>query len=116
MKNNNRNEIKQSVINDIKIWINDNLDQNLKIEIVAKRAGYTNWHFQRMFKNANGVSLGSYIRKLKLFLSAKSLRTTNKKILDISIQYGYSSQQTFCRIFKKHFNETPTEYRKRISK
>ncbi len=47
-----------------------------------------------------GCTLGEYVRKRRLLEAAKSLREGNLPILDIALQYGFSSQATFTRIFK----------------
>ncbi|MDP0699525.1 helix-turn-helix domain-containing protein, partial [Klebsiella pneumoniae] len=69
------------------------------------------WHLQRVFKEMKGCTLGEYVRKRRLLEAAKSLRNGNLPILDIAMQYGFSSQATFTRIFKKHFDITPAKFR-----
>ncbi|MBP6123560.1 MULTISPECIES: helix-turn-helix domain-containing protein [Providencia] len=105
--------LQESVIREIILWIEQNLESRLSLDTVADRSGYTKWHFQRLFKNQTGLALGSYIRARRLSCSAVALRLTNDSIMDISLRYRFDSQQTFCRAFKKQFNVTPSEYRKR---
>lgn len=106
-----RNELQKNIIFDITNWINENICENLSVAIIAKRSGYTNWHFQRIFKKAHGISLGGYIRLKRIMLSAKDLQFTDDTILDISIRYGFSSQQAFTRSFKAILKKTPKTYR-----
>ncbi|ELX8378573.1 helix-turn-helix domain-containing protein [Providencia vermicola] len=105
--------LQESVIREIILWIEKNLESRLSLDTVAEKSGYTKWHFQRLFKNQTGLALGSYIRARRLSCSAVALRLTNDSIMDISLRYRFDSQQTFCRAFKKQFNVTPSEYRKR---
>ncbi|WP_369310367.1 helix-turn-helix domain-containing protein [Providencia rettgeri] len=105
--------LQESVIREIILWIEENLESRLSLDTVADRSGYTKWHFQRLFKNQTGLALGSYIRARRLSCSAVALRLTNDSIMDISLRYRFDSQQTFCRAFKKQFNLTPSEDRKR---
>lgn len=105
--------LQESVIREIILWIEQNLESRLSLDTVADKSGYTKWHFQRLFKNQTGLALGSYIRARRLSCSAVALRLTNDSIMDISLRYRFDSQQTFCRAFKKQFNLTPSEYRKR---
>ncbi|EKT55992.1 helix-turn-helix domain-containing protein [Providencia sneebia] len=105
--------LQESVIREIILWIEQNLESRLSLDTVAEKSGYTKWHFQRLFKNQTGLALGSYIRARRLSCSAVALRFTNDSIMDISLRYRFDSQQTFCRAFKKQFNATPSEYRKR---
>ncbi|BBG59679.1 Right origin-binding protein [Providencia rustigianii] len=105
--------LQESVIREIILWIEQNLESRLSLDTVADKSGYTKWHFQRLFKNQTGLALGSYIRARRLSCSAVALRLTNDSIMDISLRYRFDSQQTFCRAFKKQFGVTPSEYRKR---
>lgn len=105
--------LQESVIREIILWIEQNLESRLSLDTVAEKSGYTKWHFQRLFKNQTGLALGSYIRSRRLSCSAVALRLTHDSIMDISLRYRFDSQQTFCRAFKKQFNLTPSEYRKR---
>ena len=101
-----------SIISDLIVWIEKNLEQPLSIDHVAQKSGYSKWHLQRMFKEVTGQVLGTYIRHRRLTYAALSLRMTSKPILDIAMQYRFDSQQTFTRSFKKQFNETPASYRR----
>jgi AraC family transcriptional regulator, mar-sox-rob regulon activator len=101
-----------SIISDLIVWIEKNLEQPLSIDYVAQKSGYSKWHLQRMFKEVTGQVLGTYIRHRRLTYAALALRMTSKPILDIAMQYRFDSQQTFTRSFKKQFNETPASYRR----
>ncbi|MBN5561098.1 helix-turn-helix domain-containing protein [Providencia stuartii] len=103
----------ESVVNDIVKWLESQLQRNegIKIDTIADKSGYSKWHLQRVFKEMKGCTLGEYVRKRRLLEAAKSLRNGNLPILDIALQYGFSSQATFIRIFKKHFDITPAKFR-----
>lgn len=103
----------ESVVNDIIKWLETQLQRNegIKIDTIADKSGYSKWHLQRIFKDIKGCTLGEYVRKRRLLEAAKSLRDNDMSILDIALQYGFSSQATFTRIFKKHFNTTPAKFR-----
>ncbi|EOI1393133.1 RamA family antibiotic efflux transcriptional regulator [Klebsiella oxytoca] len=103
--------IPAKVIDYVVKWIDKNLDQPLRIDHIALYSGYSKWHLQRLFLKHKGESLGRYIRKRKLFMAAQDLRNTDVKICDISIKYGYESQQTFTRIFTRTFHYPPGLYR-----
>ncbi len=45
-----------TVIKDVLLWIEHNLDQSLLLDDVANKAGYTKWYFQRLFKKVTGVT------------------------------------------------------------
>lgn len=63
--------ISAQVIDTIVEWIDDNLHQPLRIDDIARHAGYSKWHLQRLFLQYKGESLGRYIRERKLLLAAR---------------------------------------------
>lgn len=99
------------VVSDILKWIEENLDNNIRIEDVVNKSGYSRRGIQLIFKEYTGLPLGSYIRHRKLCRAAILLRLTNQSIFDISDQLGFDSQTSFSREFKKYFDYTPKKYR-----
>ena len=91
--------ISAQVIDTIVEWIDDNLHQPLRIDDIARHAGYSKWHLQRLFYSIK-ESLGRYIRE-KLLLAARDLRDTDQRVYDICLKYGFDSQQTFTRVFTR---------------
>ena len=92
--------ISAQVIDTIVEWIDDNLHQPLRIDDIARHAGYSKWHLQRLFLQYKGESLGRYIRERKLLLAARDLRDTDQRVYDICLKYGFDSQQTFTRVHR----------------
>ncbi|MBI6530892.1 helix-turn-helix domain-containing protein [Proteus vulgaris] len=103
----------ENVITDIIYWIEENLEKDLKIENISQKSGYSKWHLQRMFKEQTGLTLASYIRARRLSCAAVELRLQRTSLLDIALKYRFDSQQTFSRAFKKLFNMTPYNYRRK---
>ncbi|MGE9551332.1 superoxide response transcriptional regulator SoxS [Erwinia amylovora] len=99
------------IIHTLTDWIESNLDKTLSIDEVAAKSGYSKWHLQRMFRTVTRQTLGGYIRERRLTLAAEALRQTQRPVFDIAMQYGYDSQQTFSRVFRRQFSQTPTAYR-----
>ena len=103
--------ISAQVIDTIVEWIDDNLHQPLRIDDIARHAGYSKWHLQRLFLQYKGEPGALYSRK-KLLLAARDLRDTDQRVYDICLKYGFDSQQTFTRVFTRTFNLPPGAYRK----
>lgn len=99
------------IIHTLTEWIEQNLDKTLSIDEVAAKSGYSKWHLQRMFRTVTKQTLGGYIRERRLTLAAEALSRTQRPVFDIAMQYGYDSQQTFSRVFRRQFEQTPTAYR-----
>ncbi|UDJ84288.1 helix-turn-helix domain-containing protein [Kosakonia oryzae] len=97
---------------DLLIWIENNLHTNLKIENISIKSGYSKWHLQRMFHKYFGISLGRYIRNRKITNAALLIKMSQLPMVEICVESGFSSQQTFTRFFKKYYGVTPGYYRK----
>jgi len=87
------------------------LDEDLTLADVARVAGMSQWHFQRIFKSLTGETLKTYIRSRRLAKALDRLATTELRVLDIAVLAGFQSQEAFTRAFKKAFAMTPSEYR-----
>lgn len=94
-------------------FIEANLDDELSIGDVARAAGISRWHYQRIFRSMTGETVKAYIRARRLARSLHRLRHTELRVLDIAIMAGFGSQEAFARAFKKAFGVTPSHYRAR---
>lgn len=92
-------------------YIEQRLDEDVALGDVAKAAGISQWHFQRIFKSLTGETLKTYIRARRLAASLERLLTTELRILDIAVLAGFESQEAFARAFKQAFGMTPQKYR-----
>ena len=100
------------MIDTIVEWIDDNLHQPLRIDDIARHAGYSKWHLQRLFLQYKGESLGRYIRERKTAAGGATCEIPTSGFMISALKYGFDSQQTFTRIFTRTFNQPPGAYRK----
>jgi len=103
---NYRESLEQAVI-----YIENHLGYNIKVEDVAKAAGYSYYHLNRQFTAILGESIGSYIKKRRLADASKKLLYSELKIIDIAIEYGFDSPEAFSRAFKSIYKVSPQSYR-----
>ena len=92
-------------------YIEENLTGEIDFKEVAKRAFCSEYHFTRMFSFLAGVTLSEYIRRRRLTLAAFELNSSNIRIIDVAIKYGYNSPDSFARAFQSLHGITPTEAR-----
>ena len=92
-------------------YIENNLDDKIEYSSVAKAACCSEFHFSRMFSSLLGISLSEYIRRRRLTKAAFDIQTSNAKIIDIALKYGYDSSDAFTRAFKKLHSVTPNSVR-----
>ncbi|EJL93163.1 helix-turn-helix domain-containing protein [Pantoea sp. GM01] len=102
----------ERIVYELPMWIEENINSPLKIQEVALRAGYSKWHIQRMFARVMSITLAEYIRNRKLNLAAESLIYSSNSIIEISLDYGFTSQQAFTRAFVKYYQVPPAVYRR----
>lgn len=104
--------VKKQYISDLVDWIEANLTDDLNIDLITLKSGYSKWHMQRMFKEMTGQTLAAYTRKRRLTMSAMALRLTRMPLIDIAVRFGFDNQQNFTRVFKNHFSLTPGAFRR----
>lgn len=96
-------------------YIGTHLDEDLNIQDIAGRFGYSGYYFSNKFKKEMGVSFREYIRNRKIEKGKELLRNTNMDVGEISISLGYESVSYFGEIFKKAVGVSPGEYRSKES-
>lgn len=93
-------------------YIELNLDKNITIKDIAKEAYCSVPHFYRLFQIAVGGSVMNYVRIRKLCKAGYELLTTDRRVIDIALNYGFSTEEAFCRSFNQIFGLTPGRFRK----
>ncbi|TCL56157.1 AraC family transcriptional regulator [Hydrogenispora ethanolica] len=99
-------------MNDALRYIEENLAGEIDFNEVARRAYCSEYHFTRMFSFLAGITLSEYIRRRRLTLAAFELQCSDVKVIDVAVQYGYSSPDSFTRAFQSMHGITPSEARK----
>lgn len=92
-------------------YIEENLTEDIDYKEIARLAACSEYHFTRMFSFLAGITLSEYIRRRRLTLAAFDLASTDCRILDLAVKYGYSSADSFSRAFCALHGVTPSEAR-----
>ena len=92
-------------------YMENKMADTLSIEEIAKVSCSSPFHFQRMFNMLTGFTLADYIRKRRLTLAAQEFTTSNAKVIDVALKYGYDSPESFTKAFRKAHGITPTAAR-----
>ena len=93
-------------------YIEENLTQNLSVESIANHVLISPFYFQKGFSMLCGFTVGDYIRQRRLAQSASELVSTQAKVIDIALKYGYDSPDSFTKAFTRFHGITPTSARK----
>lgn len=93
-------------------YIEDHITEELTIADIAKQAIISPYYFQKGFSMLCGFTVGEYIKKRRLTLAGSALVSTDRKIIDIALEYGYDSPESFTKAFLRFHGATPTAIRK----
>ena len=97
-------------------YVEEHLCEEINYQRVAKEAKCSSFYFQKLFNILCGITLGEYIRNRRLTLAGGELSTSDCKVIDVSLKYGYESPESFTRAFSKFHGITPSEAKKDGSK
>ena len=93
-------------------YIDEHLGEQITFESLAKHYHFSPYYFHRMFSIIVGKGITAYIRDRRLLQACLQLTNTEKSILDICLECGYNSPQSFSRAFRVAYGVSPSEYRK----
>ncbi len=103
----------QSILSEIDCCIKEKRDESVTLERLAGRLGYSTWYTSRRFRELSGMTLRTYLRERRLAFALKELRDNERSILDIALDYGFSSHEAFTRAFRTAYGMCPRDYRAR---
>jgi len=94
-------------------YIEKHLDVPLSVEVLSKVAGFSPFHFQRIFSLVTGEPLYGFIKRLRLEKAAYMLLSDKERsITDIALSMGFSNQSSFAKAFKARYGMSSSAYRK----
>ncbi|MGF6282869.1 helix-turn-helix domain-containing protein [Pseudomonas silensiensis] len=88
------------------------LGEDFCLADLANEIGMSEYHFSRLFKRATGHSPSQYFIKLRMSKAKQLLIETERSIIDIGMDVGYSSASHFSQVFKREAGVPPSHYRK----
>ena len=99
-------------LNQITKYIDDNLENEIDYDVLAKIMGVNSYTMQKIFSLISGISLAEYIRKRRLSNAGYDLYETNAKVMDIAIKYQYDNATSFSRAFESFHDIKPSQVNK----
>jgi AraC-like DNA-binding protein len=72
----------------------------LDLAMLATTAGYSRYHFVRLFKETYGETPGRYLTRRRIERARELLRSVNLTVTEICMMVGFTSLGTFCTRFK----------------
>lgn len=92
-------------------YIEMHLGEELTLQEMAERLGYTKYYLSRRFKEETGVTIHNYAKFARIERAKMLLSTSDRKIEEISAMLQFGSRSFFDKAFKKSVGMTPAQYR-----
>ncbi len=93
------------------VHIQQNLDDDLSLDELARIAHFSRFHFHRIFRSLVGESVKEHVRRLRLERAALQLTYGPDSVLNVALDAGYDAHESFTRAFRSMFDCSPSEYR-----
>lgn len=92
-------------------YISEHCTEDLSLDMVADLAGFSKYHFSRLFKQFTNVSFYKFLNQKRISIAENLLVNLDNSITDVAVNSGFSSISSFIRMFKQIKGCTPTEFR-----
>lgn len=93
-------------------YIEEHITEPTDYARAAKETCSSPFNFQRVFALLCGYTLGDYVRMRRLTLVGEELLSTDAKVIDVGLKYGYDSPESFSRAFTRFHGVSPSAVRK----
>lgn len=102
----------------IMIWsvcsfVESRVRDNVNLEELAQETGFSLAHMRDVFRKHTGKSLSSYIKERRIACAAQELLLTDKTVLEIALEFGFTGRDVFSRAFRRYTGYTPAEFREK---
>lgn len=110
-----RKELRNLKIAHAVSYIQSHFRDEMSVEQLASAALMSRHHFSRLFKEETGLSIGNYLRHLRIRKSQIMLAHTKMSVKEIGGLVGYNDYNYFIRVFHKETGITPSHYRQSMN-
>jgi AraC family transcriptional regulator len=93
-------------------WMAQHVAEEFNLARLAAQAGVSKFHFDRLFKNAMGVSPLRHHMTLRMDEAQRMLRETKKSVLAVALDVGYANPSHFAQVFRRETGLSPSDYRR----
>jgi AraC family transcriptional regulator len=100
-------------INRVMDYIEGHLTEALSLEVLAKVACFSSFHFHRVFAAMTGETLNHFVRRLRIEKAASQLLANpGKSVTEVALDCGFSGSSVFARVFKEFFGMSALEWQR----
>ena len=102
----------QQIVDMIDKSIRECDDEALTLKRLAGQLGYSEFYTSRKFREISGMALRDYMRCRRLAFALRQVRDTDRSMLEIALDHGFSSEEAFIRAFGETYGVSPGRYRR----
>lgn len=104
-------------LNNAITFIENNLSEKLSLEIIAKKAFFSTFHFHRLFKIIVGETVHNFIHRKRIEKAASSLlHQKEKTVTEVAELVGFGNISSFSKAFKKFYGISPNQFKEESPK
>lgn len=100
-------------VNKIIDYINRHYTEELTMDILASRFHFSKYYISHLFKDFVGISPYDYLIARRLY-ACNNLIRTGHTVKEACFSVGFSNYSNFFRLYKKHFNITPQQFKEQL--
>jgi AraC family transcriptional regulator len=93
-------------------YIRDHPSEDLTLEVLAQQAGFSPFHFARLFRQTTGETPHQRVRREKLEHAQRLLKSSTLSLAEVAAETGFADQSYLTRVFKQALRMTPAAYRR----
>lgn len=108
----NRDSRQTEMVEEAKALIGRNYRQPLKLDDIASYVDSSPFHLCRVFRNRTGLSIHNFLMQCRLRRSLEFVLESNRSLIDVALDLGFSSHSHFTNSFHKNFGTAPDALRK----
>ncbi len=104
----------ETPIRAVQDWILDNLTAELSVEAMAERAAMSPRNFARVFTRETGSTPAKFVERARVDAARRALEESTDPLPVIAAKCGFGHPETLRRVFQRHLNVPPQDYRNRF--
>jgi AraC-like DNA-binding protein len=109
-----QNELTHQRLSLARAFIDTYYDRQLNLDLIAAQAGFSRYHFIRLFRGAFGATPHQYLTRQRIEHASGLLAGTELDVTEICFAVGFQSLGSFSALFHRYVGHPPTSYRARV--
>ena len=99
----------------IMLYVNQHYTESIKQQAVAKKFYFTTEYFSRFFRKNTGMTFKEYLMRVRVKQAKEEVLHTDKSMLEIAMDTGFTDSRSLIHAFKEVYNITPYHFRKKMN-